>query len=91
MDTNETRDFHILSHHAPTVLPRVALLFSRRGVDIARLAMSELEDGSHASYSVSARCDERQAGLIEAQLRRIVEIVEVSTVGTEVAPWAVTA
>ena len=73
------------------MLPRVALLFSRRGIDITRLEMAEMDDGAHARFSVSARCDERQAGLIEAQLRRIVEVVDVSALGQGVLPRAMTA
>ena len=74
---NATQTFAISSLHAPTVLPRVALIFSRRGVTIERLEMHALDEGDHAVMSLDASCDAEEGRKIAAQLRRIVEVTDI--------------
>ncbi|MBT6278032.1 MAG: hypothetical protein HOI95_28350 [Chromatiales bacterium] len=74
---NDVHNFTISSLHAPTVLPRIALVFSRRGVVIKRLEMHALDEDAQALISLDARCDAPEADKILGQLRRIVEVSEV--------------
>ena len=80
---SQSHNFTIHSFNAPTVLPRVALLFSKRRVAIERLEMYEIEDGEHTMMGLDARCDADTAGKVAAQIRRIVEVcdVQVSAAG----------
>ena len=41
---NDSHQFEILSVNAPTVLPRVTLMFTRRGVPIDQLEMTTHDD-----------------------------------------------
>jgi len=81
----ESHNFTIQSLNAPTVLPRVALLFSKRRLPIDRLEMYALDDGAHAMLGLEARCDASTAEKVAQQLRRIVEVSEVSVYATEVS------
>jgi acetolactate synthase small subunit len=74
---SESHNFTIQSLHAPTVLPRVALLFSKRRLPIDRLEMYALDAGDHAMLAVEARCDGATAEKVAQQMRRIVEVSDV--------------
>ena len=70
--------FDIRCINAPTVLPRVALMFSRRGLPIEQLELTTSDDGQHQQLDITARCDAAAATKLEAQLRRVIEIVELT-------------
>jgi acetolactate synthase small subunit len=74
---SQSHNFTIHSFNAPTVLPRVALLFSKRRLSIKRLEMHELEGGEHTMMGLDARCDAETATKVAAQIRRIVEVCDV--------------
>lgn len=76
-DMQESFNFTIQSLHAPTVLPRVALLFSKRRLTIERLEMYADEEGARATLDLDARCDAATAVKVAQQLRRIVEVSDV--------------
>ena len=70
--------FDIRCLNAPTVLPRVALMFTRRGLPIEQLELATSDDSQFQRMSITARCGADAATKLEAQLRRVVEIVDVS-------------
>ena len=88
---NHAHSFSIRTFHTPTVLPRIALLFSRRGLTVSQLELNETDDGAHANLEVTASCSGHQANQIEAQLRRIVEVLEVEACAAETLQNAATA
>jgi acetolactate synthase small subunit len=88
---NHPHSFSIRTFNTPTVLPRIALMFSRRGLTISQLDLNESDDAVHASLSVTARCTAHQASQIEAQLRRIVEVLDIETGAAATLPSAATA
>lgn len=73
----ESFNFTIRCLHAPTVLPRVALLFSKRRVKIERLEMYAQDNATQATFDLDAQCDAATAEKVAQQLRRIVEVSEV--------------
>ena len=48
--------FDIRCLNAPTVLPRVALMFTRRGLPIEQLKLATSEDSQFQHMSITARC-----------------------------------
>jgi acetolactate synthase regulatory subunit len=74
---NTPHQFTIESVTSPTVLPRIALMFTRRGVTIDHLEMTTHEDGSYTRLGLRAQCDASIAAKLESQLRRVVEVYEV--------------
>ena len=63
--------------NAMGVLPRIALLFSRRRLTISHLHMDHVEASGLAHLQISVRCDLDTAEQLSRQLRRLVELVEV--------------
>ena len=70
--------FSILSENHPGILHRIAVLFTRRKINIESLTVSgtEHKDISRFTIVVKAFLDESQK--IAAQLRRIIEVCEVT-------------
>ncbi len=64
--------------NAMGVLPRIALLFSRRRLTISHLHMDQVETSGLAHLQISVRCDPHTAEQLLRQLRRLAELVEVS-------------
>ena len=70
----QNHSFSVQSFNAPTVLPRIALVFARRGTPLEHLSMSVSADGQSLDFALGARCDATEAARIVGQLRRIVEV-----------------
>ena len=84
-----THQFSIESVNAPTVLPRIALIFTRRGIGIEHLEMATEAD--RARFGLSASCTSDEAAKLGAQLRRIVEVVDVNVAAHEALASAASA
>jgi acetolactate synthase small subunit len=60
------------------VLPRIALVFSRRRLKIGRLRMHESETHGLAHLDIVLDCDQKTTIRLIQQLRRIVEVADIS-------------
>ena len=72
---SEQHQFSISSFNAPTVLPRLTLVFTRRGIAIDALAMTT--DADAAQFDINAYCNAEIAQKVAVQLRRVVEVNDV--------------
>jgi acetolactate synthase small subunit len=61
-----------------SVLPRIALVFSRRRLKIGRLRMHESEVHGLAHLDIVLDCDQKTTLGVIQQLRRIVEVADIS-------------
>ncbi|GAB47293.1 acetolactate synthase small subunit [Mobilicoccus pelagius] len=71
---------HVLSvlvQNQPGVLTRIAGLFSRRGFNIASLAVGETEDPAISRMTVVADADELPVEQVTKQLNKLVEVIKV--------------
>jgi len=71
---------HVLSvlvQNQPGVLTRIAGLFSRRGFNIASLAVGETEDPEISRMTVVADADELPVEQVTKQLNKLVEVIKV--------------
>jgi len=78
-----TRILSVLVDNSAGVLARISGLFSRRGYNIASLAVGETADPSVSRMTIIASCDERALDQIVQQLRkqvcvRMVEVLDES-------------
>lgn len=78
--------FTLHAQAAHPVLPRLALIFSRRRLRIRHLEMTEAGEPGVNRYRVTLDCDPAMAERLGKQFRRIVEVSDVA-----VAPAAVRA
>lgn len=82
---------YTISLHAldsQTVLPRLALLFSRRRLKIDRLEMTDSWNPGVVRFNITLRCRAEMADNLLKQLRRIVEITEIAIRETTVRQQA---
>ncbi len=61
----------VLVDNAPGVLSRVSGLFSRRGFNIASLAVGETQEAAVSRMTIRVACDERVLDQIIQQLRKL--------------------
>jgi acetolactate synthase-1/3 small subunit len=71
------RTFVATVEDVPGVLNRVASLFRRRGYNIASLTVGQSELPGLSRLTVVVRCDDATAARIEANLWKLVDLVEV--------------
>ena len=69
----------VQAYNAPSVLPRVLLVFSRRRQRIQALQCYDLDGDGPAEIQADLQCEERMAAELVHQLERIVEVVDVRT------------
>lgn len=60
-----------------TVLPRLALVFSRRRLKIERLEMVDSDNRGVAHFNIVLKCDGSMAEKLIKQIQRIVEVIDV--------------
>ncbi len=70
--------FILHAQAAHPVLPRLALLFSRRRLRVRHLEMAESGEPGMNRYRVTLDCDPAMAERLDKQFRRIVEVSEVA-------------
>ncbi|MDO5629694.1 MAG: acetolactate synthase small subunit [Mobilicoccus sp.] len=78
---------HVLSvlvENRPGVLTRIAGLFSRRGFNIASLAVGETEDPSVSRMTLAVDADELPVEQVTKQLNKLIEVVKVVELDTYV-------
>jgi acetolactate synthase regulatory subunit len=73
-----THLFELRAWNAPSILPRISLVLSRRRLTPQRLQFSIGSDPRFCSFELAIECDARTAERLRAQLAKVVELVEVS-------------
>lgn len=69
--------FHIHAERDATVLPRIALLFRRRGCPLQTLTLEPAAEGGTDRIRLQAECGEGTAARLEASLRNLTQIISV--------------
>lgn len=78
--SSKTRTFVVLVEDKPGVLDRVASLFRRRGYNIESLAVGHTDKPGVSHITVAMNADDRIARLVEANLYKLVNVLEVQDV-----------
>lgn len=78
--SSKTRTFVVLVDDKPGVLDRVASLFRRRGYNIESLAVGHTDKPGVSHITVVMNADDRIARLVEANLYKLVNVLEVHDV-----------
>jgi len=76
----KTRTFVVLVEDKPGVLDRVASLFRRRGYNIESLAVGHTDKPGVSHITVVMNADDRVARLVEANLYKLVNVLDVQDV-----------
>jgi len=76
----KTRTFVVLVEDKPGVLDRVASLFRRRGYNIESLAVGHTDKPGISHITVVMNADDRVARLVEANLYKLVNVLDVQDV-----------
>lgn len=81
MDTpTRARTFVVLVENVPGVLDRVASLFRRRGYNIESLTVGHTDRPEVSHITIVMNADDRVASLVEANLYKLVNVLEVKDV-----------
>ncbi len=80
MVTEKPRTFVVLVEDVPGVLDRVASLFRRRGYNIESLSVGHTDREGVSHITVVMNADDRTAALVEANLYKVVQVLEVKDV-----------
>ena len=75
-----TRTFVVLVEDKPGVLDRVASLFRRRGYNIESLAVGHTHKPGVSHITIVMNADDRTARLVEANLYKLVNVLDVQDV-----------
>lgn len=75
-----SRTFVVLVEDKPGVLDRVASLFRRRGYNIESLAVGHTDKDGVSHITVVMNADDRTARLVEANLYKLVNVLDVQDV-----------
>jgi len=78
--SSKTRTFVVLVEDRPGVLDRVASLFRRRGYNIESLAVGHTDKPGVSHITVVMNADDRVARLVEANLYKLVNVLDVQDV-----------
>lgn len=78
--TSAARTFVVLVEDVPGVLDRVASLFRRRSYNIESLAVGHTDRPGVSHITIVMNADERTAKLVEANLYKLVNVIEVQDV-----------
>ena len=78
--SSKTRTFVVLVEDRPGVLDRVASLFRRRGYNIESLAVGHTDKPGVSHITVVMNADDRIARLVEANLYKLVNVLDVQDV-----------
>ncbi len=78
--SSKTRTFVVLVEDKPGVLDRVASLFRRRGYNIESLAVGHTDKPGVSHITVVMNADDRIARLVEANLYKLVNVLDVQDV-----------
>ena len=78
--SSQTRTFVVLVEDKPGVLDRVASLFRRRGYNIESLAVGHTDKPGVSHITVVMNADDRVARLVEANLYKLVNVLDVQDV-----------
>jgi acetolactate synthase-1/3 small subunit len=79
---NRLRTFVVLVEDVPGVLDRVASLFRRRGYNIESLTVGHTDRAGVSHITVTMNADDRTAALVEANLYKVVNVLEVRDVSS---------
>ena len=77
---NNARTFVVLVEDKPGVLDRVASLFRRRGYNIESLAVGHTHKKGVSHITIVMNADDRTARLVEANLYKLVNVLDVQDV-----------
>ena len=80
MVNERPRTFVVLVEDVPGVLDRVASLFRRRGYNIESLSVGHTDRDGVSHITVVMNADDRTAALVEANLYKVVQVLEVKDV-----------
>jgi acetolactate synthase-1/3 small subunit len=80
MVNERPRTFVVLVEDVPGVLDRVASLFRRRGYNIESLSVGHTDRVGVSHITVVMNADDRTAALVEANLYKVVQVLEVKDV-----------
>ena len=80
MVNEHPRTFVVLVEDVPGVLDRVASLFRRRGYNIESLTVGHTDREGVSHITVVMNADDRTAALVEANLYKVVQVLEVKDV-----------
>ena len=80
MVNERPRTFVVLVEDVPGVLDRVASLFRRRGYNIESLTVGHTDREGVSHITVVMNADDRTAALVEANLYKVVQVLEVKDV-----------
>ena len=80
MVNERPRTFVVLVEDVPGVLDRVASLFRRRGYNIESLTVGHTDRDGVSHITVVINADDRTAALVEANLYKVVQVLEVRDV-----------
>ena len=80
MVSERPRTFVVLVEDVPGVLDRVASLFRRRGYNIESLSVGHTDRDGVSHITVVMNADDRTAALVEANLYKVVQVLEVKDV-----------
>lgn len=75
MQSNYT--LSILSENSPGILHRISTIFTRRGINIESLTVSETERKGISRYTIVIKADKALAEKVTKQMQRIIEVSEV--------------
>jgi len=73
-----THLFELKLWNAPSVLSRVSLILSRRRITPEQLQFKVSPDPQHCTMEFTVTCDRRTAERLNAQLARVVELIEIT-------------
>ena len=77
------RTMSVLVNDRPGVLARIAGLFSRRGFNIASITVGSSERPGCSRMTIVTSGDDRTARQIEAQLLKLIDVLEVEDISAE--------
>ncbi len=80
MVNERPRTFVVLVEDVPGVLDRVASLFRRRGYNIESLSVGHTDRDGVSHITVVMNADDRTAALVEANLYKVLQVLEVKDV-----------
>ncbi|MFT5394006.1 MAG: acetolactate synthase regulatory subunit [Gammaproteobacteria bacterium] len=76
MDT--THLFELQAQNAPSILPRICLVLSRRRITPLHLSFAVSDDAKSCTLEITIECDRNTANRLQAQLARVVELTDIS-------------
>jgi len=78
--------FLVEAENKPDVLARIVMLFHRRAIIILSLSMIAIEDPGVVRMTATVDADQVQAERTVANLYKLVDVLSVETIGSQVLP-----